>query len=248
MFKEYIPKKTSVFSHRLLTMCRITLITLFACGWASLATTEYACKMSNIDFCTCKEYDVRFSNETWDTSPDANPLEAVAPTTIPRTRDPYKQIIINCNLVNCTNYYSSSLEKLASSLYRKWVDKLFIERVPLEKEMVVARFPNLWLKDVRIKQFEVGHSKLAGDFIWKGNPFAGQNHTLIWFAAINCSLAGSLTYDTLGTANTRVGTGFKFCEKTYFRTCPPSVCWTSATISCFPCRKSLGILFGGNYR
>ncbi|GFX61209.1 uncharacterized protein TNCV_3406841 [Trichonephila clavipes] len=44
-------------------------------------------------------------------------------------------------------------------------------------------------------------SELTGDFIWNGNPFAGQEHTLIWFSAVRCSLTGALTYDSLGSMN-----------------------------------------------
>ncbi|KAF8795181.1 peroxidasin-like [Argiope bruennichi] len=174
--------------------------TLLASGLASLATAGDACAMSHIDFCTCIEYDVQIKNNTGDPG-TANALQAIAATTSPRIRDPYKQTIVKCFMLKESD--TSSLEKLASSLHRKWVDKLYIESVPMEKEMIVARFPSLWLKDARVKQFEVAHSTLAGDFIWKGNPFAGQEHTLIWFAAIDCSLTGSLTYDTLGTVNTR---------------------------------------------
>ncbi|CAL1265836.1 unnamed protein product [Larinioides sclopetarius] len=155
----------------------------------------------DMEFCTCIEYDVQIANEIRNLS-SKNVLKAVAPTTSPKVRDLYKQTIVKCDLSDA-KIDTSYMEKLASNLFRKWVDKLSIENVPLEKEMVVARFPNLWLKDARIKQFEVARSKLSGDFIWKGNPFAGQEHTLVWFAAIDCSLTGSLSYDILGTANTK---------------------------------------------
>ncbi|GBM98909.1 hypothetical protein AVEN_151468-1 [Araneus ventricosus] len=173
--------------------------TLFLCGWASLTTAGDACAMSDIEFCTCIEYDIQFANGTRDPGP-ANALNAVAPTTSPRVRDSYKQTIVKCYLADVD---TSSMKKLASNLFRKWVDKLYIENVPLEKETAVARFPSLWLKDARIKQFEVARSKLSGDFIWKGSPFAGQNQTLLWFAATDCSLTGLLSYDTLGTVNTK---------------------------------------------
>lgn len=51
--------------------------------------------------------------------------------------------------------------------------------------------------------FQVSNSKLYGDFIWHGNPFEGQDRSLLWIAAKRCSLSGSLTFDTIGTTNTK---------------------------------------------
>lgn len=47
------------------------------------------------------------------------------------------------------------------------------------------------------------NSKLSGDFIWYGNPFEGQAQSLLWFAVKKCFLCGSLTFDSIGTVNTK---------------------------------------------
>ncbi|XP_035232233.1 leucine-rich repeat-containing G-protein coupled receptor 5-like [Stegodyphus dumicola] len=94
-------------------------------------------------------------------------------------------------------------ETVPSALNRKLVDKLILKEVPPSKEHTLARLPNNWLKNVRIKQFEVLNSVLSGDFIWYGNPFEEQVHSLVSFTASRCYLTGALTYDMAGTINTR---------------------------------------------
>lgn len=44
---------------------------------------------------------------------------------------------------------------------------------------------------------------LSGDFIWYGNPFEGQDKSLLWFSAHKCFLSGALTYDSAGTVHTK---------------------------------------------
>ncbi|KFM74221.1 Tsukushin, partial [Stegodyphus mimosarum] len=94
-------------------------------------------------------------------------------------------------------------EAVATALNRKWVDKLIVTNVPPKNEHTLARLPKSWLKNVRVKQFEVHDSVLSGDFIWYGNPFEGQAQSLLWFTATRCYLTGALTYETAGTVNTR---------------------------------------------
>ncbi|GFT36858.1 uncharacterized protein NPIL_91291 [Nephila pilipes] len=171
--------------------------TLLIIGWASVAEAGDACAMLHIPYCNCTEYHIKINNETRGFNASEK-SRAIAPTTDPKSRDPYQQTIVQCNLEHIDRM---SLDRITTSLYRKLVDKLSVKNIPFEKEQTLARLPNMWLKDVRVKQFEISDSVLSGDFIWNGNPFTGQEHTLMWFSAVRCSLTGALTYDSLGTMN-----------------------------------------------
>ncbi|GIY83908.1 uncharacterized protein CDAR_224191 [Caerostris darwini] len=94
-------------------------------------------------------------------------------------------------------------ETVRFALHRKMVDKLIVSNVPAIKEHVLVNLPNKWLKNSRIRQFEIHDTLLSGDFLWQGNPFEGQEDTLMWLSAYRCSLYGALTYDDLGTVHTR---------------------------------------------
>ncbi|GFT45801.1 uncharacterized protein TNCV_1781401 [Trichonephila clavipes] len=171
--------------------------TLLIIGCISVTKAGDACAMLQVSYCNCTEYHLEIINETRVFN-IREKSRAIAPTTNPKARDPYKQTVVNCDLKQID---ITSLERIATSLYRKLVDKLSVRNIPFEKEQTLARLPKKWLKDVRVKQFEITDSELSGDFIWNGNPFAGQEHTLIWFSAVRCSLTGALTYDSLGSVN-----------------------------------------------
>ncbi|GFT71735.1 hypothetical protein NPIL_611521 [Nephila pilipes] len=94
-------------------------------------------------------------------------------------------------------------ETVRFALHRKLVDKLVVSHVPGLREHTLVRLPAQWLKNTRVKQFEIRDTILSGDFLWHGSPFDGQADTLIWLSAFRCSLYGALSYDEAGTIHTK---------------------------------------------
>ncbi|PRD33471.1 UNVERIFIED_CONTAM: Lrfn4 [Trichonephila clavipes] len=89
------------------------------------------------------------------------------------------------------------------ALHRKLVDKLVVSHVPGLREHTLVRLPAQWLKNTRIRQFEIWDTVLSGDFLWHGSPFDGQGDTLMLLSANRCSLYGALSFDDIGTVHTK---------------------------------------------
>ncbi|GIX95101.1 uncharacterized protein CDAR_178521 [Caerostris darwini] len=98
----------------------------------------------------------------------------------------------------------TELEETAlTALHRKLIDKLIVSQVPSVKEHTLVNLPVRWLRNTRIRQLEIRDTLLAGDFISQGIPLDGQADTMLWLSAYRCNLFGALTYEDLGTVNTR---------------------------------------------
>ncbi|KFM56502.1 Leucine-rich repeat and fibronectin type-III domain-containing protein 4, partial [Stegodyphus mimosarum] len=157
----------------------------------AFASTSDICPLKLTNFCTCENKYIGFRGPN---------QSAVAPTTAPETRYNVFHTIVECNL---EKHSRSSLDEVVSRLYRKSVDRLTVLNVPSEKEEPIVNLPYRWLKNVRVKHFQIKNTVLSGEFIWKGKPFDGQEKSLAWLTATGCSLTGALTKDTLGTINTK---------------------------------------------